>query len=230
MPPLTASDGTWTGTPPIALALRWQRCTSAVACEDVPGATGTMYAPTDADLLLSLRVVVTAANPGGAVEAASALAGPVMAAAGPGPPSGQGPGPGDGGGTGPGGPDTGGAGGPSTEPPASLTAEDAIVALKGTIDRLGPVNMMAIEQFDELESRHEFLTTQRKDLVDSIAATADAIRRIDETSQARSRSAEEGLRSAASCATPMRTEAPSRTARISRRPGPPRPSNASTAS
>ena len=29
--------------------------------------------------------------------------------------------------------------------------------------------MMAIEQFDELEARHMFLTTQRKDLVDSIA-------------------------------------------------------------
>ena len=28
------------------------------------------------------------------------------------------------------------------------------------------VNMMAIEQFDELETRHSFLTTQRKDLVE----------------------------------------------------------------
>ena len=45
--------------------------------------------------------------------------------------------------------------------------------------------MMAIEQFDELEARHGFLTTQRKDLVDSIAATVEAIRRIDETSKVR---------------------------------------------
>jgi len=66
-----------------------------------------------------------------------------------------------------------------------MTAEEAIVALKGKIDRLGPVNMMAIEQFDELETRHAFLTTQRKDLVDSIAQTTEAIRRIDETSKAR---------------------------------------------
>jgi chromosome segregation protein len=73
--------------------------------------------------------------------------------------------------------------------PQSLTAEEAISALRAKIDRLGPVNMMAIEQFEELESRHEFLTTQRKDLVDSIAATADAIRRIDETSKARFREA-----------------------------------------
>jgi len=68
---------------------------------------------------------------------------------------------------------------------SSMTAEEAIVALKGKIDRLGPVNMMAIEQFDELETRHAFLTTQRKDLVDSIAQTTEAIKRIDETSKAR---------------------------------------------
>ena len=69
--------------------------------------------------------------------------------------------------------------------PASMTAEEAINALKGKIDRLGPVNMMAIEQFDELETRHVFLTTQRKDLVDSIAQTTEAIKRIDETTQIR---------------------------------------------
>ena len=66
-----------------------------------------------------------------------------------------------------------------------MTAEDAINVLKEKIDRLGPVNMMAIEQFDELESRHVFLTTQRKDLVDSIAQTSEAIARIDETSEGR---------------------------------------------
>src|SRR6185503_3290050 len=70
-------------------------------------------------------------------------------------------------------------------PPASMTAEEAINALKAKIDRLGPVNMMAIEQFDELETRHVFLTTQRKDLLDSIAQTAEAIKRIDETTKVR---------------------------------------------
>ncbi|MDE3156755.1 MAG: chromosome segregation protein SMC, partial [Acidobacteriota bacterium] len=66
-----------------------------------------------------------------------------------------------------------------------LTAEEAIAGLRAKIDRLGPVNMMAIEQFDELESRHAFLTTQRKDLVDSIAQTSEAIKRIDETTRQR---------------------------------------------
>lgn len=63
--------------------------------------------------------------------------------------------------------------------------EEAIFTLKKKIERLGPVNMMAIEQFDELETRHGFLTTQRKDLLDSIAATGEAIRRIDKTTRER---------------------------------------------
>src|SRR5207245_9869737 len=67
----------------------------------------------------------------------------------------------------------------------TLGAEEAITALRAKIDRLGPVNMMAIEQFDELEARHAFLTTQRKDLVDSIAQTNEAIKRIDETTTQR---------------------------------------------
>jgi chromosome segregation protein len=73
--------------------------------------------------------------------------------------------------------------------PQAITAEEAIAGLRAKIDRLGPVNMMAIEQFDELETRHAFLTTQRKDLIDSIAATNAAIERIDETSKVRFREA-----------------------------------------
>jgi chromosome segregation protein len=69
--------------------------------------------------------------------------------------------------------------------PASMTAEEAITRLKAKIDRLGPVNMMAIEQFDELEQRHVFMSTQRRDLVESIAQTSQAIARIDETTKAR---------------------------------------------
>jgi chromosome segregation protein len=67
----------------------------------------------------------------------------------------------------------------------TLSAEEAIATLRGKIERLGPVNMMAIEQYDELEARYAFLTTQRKDLVDSIAQTSEAIKRIDETTRER---------------------------------------------
>jgi len=67
----------------------------------------------------------------------------------------------------------------------SLSAEEAIATLRGKIERLGPVNMMAIEQFDELESRHTFLSTQQKDLVAAIAQTSEAIKRIDQTTRQR---------------------------------------------
>lgn len=83
-------------------------------------------------------------------------------------------------------------GGDSTETTDSsvpVTTEDVITGLKGKIDRLGAVNMMAIDQFDELDNRYDFLTTQRKDLVDSIAATTEAIRRINKTTRERFRTA-----------------------------------------
>jgi chromosome segregation protein len=68
---------------------------------------------------------------------------------------------------------------------ATATPDQVITLLRKRIDRLGPVNMMAIEQFDELESRHAFLTTQRADLLDSIAQTGEAIRKIDKTTRER---------------------------------------------
>ncbi len=77
---------------------------------------------------------------------------------------------------------------------ASATPEEHIVRLRQKIDRLGPVNMMAIDQFDELNTRHQFLTTQRKDLTDSIALTGDTIRKIDETSKVRFREAFAAIR------------------------------------
>lgn len=73
--------------------------------------------------------------------------------------------------------------GPSLEP------EQTIAAIRSRIDRLGPVNMMAIDQFDELEARYAFMTTQRQDLVDSIAGTEKAIERIDGTTKERFREA-----------------------------------------
>ena len=66
-----------------------------------------------------------------------------------------------------------------------LSAEQAITRLKARIASLGAVNMMAIEQFDELEQRHTFLTVQRKDLIDAIASTGEAIARIDKTTRER---------------------------------------------
>jgi chromosome segregation protein len=70
-----------------------------------------------------------------------------------------------------------------------MTPDEMVADLRTKIERMGAVNMMAIDQFDDLESRHAFLTAQRKDLIDSIAATGEAIRRIDKTTKERFREA-----------------------------------------
>jgi chromosome segregation protein len=74
-------------------------------------------------------------------------------------------------------------------PAPVMTPDEMVTDLRAKIERMGPVNMMAIDQFDDLESRHTFLTGQRKDLVDSIAATGDAIRKIEKTTKERFREA-----------------------------------------
>jgi chromosome segregation protein len=73
----------------------------------------------------------------------------------------------------------------SAAPARPLTPDEMVADLRAKIERMGAVNMMAIDQFDDLESRHTFLTAQRKDLVDAIAATNEAIRKIDKTTRER---------------------------------------------
>ncbi|MBA3298396.1 MAG: chromosome segregation protein SMC [Acidobacteria bacterium] len=67
----------------------------------------------------------------------------------------------------------------------TLTSDEMVTDLRTKIERMGAVNMMAIDQFDDLESRHTFLTSQRKDLIDAIAQTGEAIRKIDKTTRER---------------------------------------------
>jgi chromosome segregation protein len=66
----------------------------------------------------------------------------------------------------------------------ALAAEDeACRALKQKLESMGPVNMMALEEYKETEQRHQFLETQRKDLLDSIDNTQATIKEIDEISR-----------------------------------------------
>ena len=51
------------------------------------------------------------------------------------------------------------------------TDEAAVLFDADKIDAIGPVNPMADEEYRELETRHEFVTKQRQDLLDSIANT-----------------------------------------------------------
>ncbi|MGA9353200.1 MAG: chromosome segregation protein SMC [Terriglobales bacterium] len=51
--------------------------------------------------------------------------------------------------------------------------------MRTRLDAMGPVNMMALEEYKDTAERHEFLATQRKDLIDAIENTAATIKEID---------------------------------------------------
>ncbi|HEY0417272.1 MAG TPA: hypothetical protein VGC78_12890 [Gaiellaceae bacterium] len=68
---LTASAGTWTGTPTFAFA--WQRCDrTGASCVPIASATGPAYSPSGADVGSTIVVSVTASNAGGSTTASSA--------------------------------------------------------------------------------------------------------------------------------------------------------------
>ncbi len=62
-------------------------------------------------------------------------------------------------------------------------AEDFHQHLETKIRNLGPVNVLALEEYEEAQQRHEFLDTQRQDLLDSIRDTQEAINEIDTVSR-----------------------------------------------
>jgi chromosome segregation protein len=61
--------------------------------------------------------------------------------------------------------------------------EEESRTLKQKLEAMGPVNMMALEEYHETAERHTFLETQRKDLLDSIANTQESIKEIDDVSR-----------------------------------------------
>jgi chromosome segregation protein len=61
-----------------------------------------------------------------------------------------------------------------------LALEDqAYRDLRTRLDAMGPVNMMALDEYKEAAERHGFLDTQRKDLLESIENTQATIKEID---------------------------------------------------
>ena len=55
--------------------------------------------------------------------------------------------------------------------------------LRARLEAMGPVNMMALEEYKESAERHGFLDVQRKDLLDSIQNTQATIKEIDAISR-----------------------------------------------
>jgi chromosome segregation protein len=71
-------------------------------------------------------------------------------------------------------------------PPSDLAALEADLArTKATLERLGPVNVLAAEEYAEQEERHRFLTVQRADVIASIERLRTTIREINQTSSER---------------------------------------------
>jgi chromosome segregation protein len=65
-----------------------------------------------------------------------------------------------------------------------LAAEDQLYhEMRSKLDAMGPVNMMALEEYKETSERHAFLETQRRDLISSIENTTATIREIDQFSR-----------------------------------------------
>jgi chromosome segregation protein len=56
---------------------------------------------------------------------------------------------------------------------------EQVTALQTRIDEMGPVNLVAIEEYEETEQRHNFLTTQHDDLVSAKAQLLEVINRIN---------------------------------------------------
>ncbi len=66
---------------------------------------------------------------------------------------------------------------------ALTVQEEESRSLKQRLEAMGPVNMMALEEYNETAERHSFMEGQRKDLLESIENTQASIKEIDDVSR-----------------------------------------------
>ncbi len=84
--------------------------------------------------------------------------------------------------------------GESIEPDFDLeTAKADVEDQRQRLDGFGAINMLAVEELAETEERLDFLTAQRKDIVDSIESAEEALREIKERSRAKFKQAFEAV-------------------------------------
>jgi chromosome segregation protein len=67
------------------------------------------------------------------------------------------------------------------EVPPLETVETHLAELRAKIESIGPVNLVAIEEHQELEDRHQFLTRQQSDLVEAKTQLVDMLKKINLT-------------------------------------------------
>jgi len=63
------------------------------------------------------------------------------------------------------------------------SVEETIAGLQTKVDSLGTVNLLAIEEYQELKTRYDFLLAQQKDLDDARNSLMEAIRKINQTTK-----------------------------------------------
>ena len=73
-------------------------------------------------------------------------------------------------------------------------SERQLQVLEVQIRKLGPINLAAIEQFDEVNERREFLNTQKEDLLKAKALLESTINDMDDEVKARFKSTFEAIR------------------------------------
>ena len=66
---------------------------------------------------------------------------------------------------------------------AAEVLKQMVADMKQKLDHFGPINPMAIEAYQEIETRHVFITTQRDDLLNAKASLLQTIAEIDETAR-----------------------------------------------
>jgi chromosome segregation protein len=68
-------------------------------------------------------------------------------------------------------------------PPSETSLEQIIADLTRQLDNMGPVNLDAVHEYDELEERYRFLEAQNNDLTAARREVLDVITRINSTTQ-----------------------------------------------
>ena len=61
--------------------------------------------------------------------------------------------------------------------------EETCRTMRERLEQIGPVNMMALDEYKETAERHGFLEVQRADLIESIDNTVETIKEIDQISR-----------------------------------------------
>jgi chromosome segregation protein len=72
---------------------------------------------------------------------------------------------------------------PSEPTPTEDELRQQLQKIRERLDRMGPINLAAIDEHQELETRHLFLSTQEQDLSNSIASLKEIIQRINRTTK-----------------------------------------------